>query len=278
MGSGGSSSARGRFRARVLGLIGAVSAVLLLAPAANLSAQGTGQAADTATTPAEPAPPGDVAQASEPGTPQPAGAEPRHGNSGGSAPPRVRTSRTAATAAGSSSVSIVGATASSFAFSPRTIVITAGDTVRWVNNSSTSQGHTATGKSFDSGFMKPGDRYSHTFKDPGSFSYICSIHPFMKGTVTVKSSGSGGSGGGNGGGSSGGGSGSGSTGGGSGGSDGSGGTAGGSGVGSSTGSSGAPSATGQLPSTGLALVPLAALGAALIVLGVAMATRLRAYW
>jgi plastocyanin len=277
VGSGGSSSGRGRSRARALGLIGAVSAVLLLAPAANLAAQGTGQAADAATTPAEPvpAPPGDVPQASEPPALQGAGAGPQEVRSAGSASPRVGTSRTVATAAGSSSVSIVGATASSFAFSPRTIVITAGDTVRWVNNSSTSEGHTATGKNFDSGFMKPGDRYSHTFKDPGSFSYICSIHPFMKGTVTVKSSGSGGSSGGNGGGSSGGGSGSGSTGAGSGGS---GGTTGGSGLGSSTGSSGAPSATGQLPSTGLALVPLAALGAALIVLGIAMATRLRAYW
>ncbi len=169
-------------------------------------------------------------------------------------------------------MSIVGANANAFAFSPGTIVIRAGDTVRWTNDSSASEGHTATGEGFDSGFMREGDTYSHRFSKPGSFSYICSIHPFMKGTVTVKSSGSGGGNGG-GGGSSGGGNGSGSSGG------GDGGTGGGSDLGStSPGSSGSSGATGQLPSTGLALAPLAGAGFALVLGGLALWRRAWLYY
>ncbi len=151
-------------------------------------------------------------------------------------------------------------------------MIRAGDTVRWTNDSSASEGHTATGKELRLGLHEAGRHYSHKFKKPGSFSYICSIHPFMKGTVTVKSSGSGGGNGG-GGGSSGGSNGSGSSGG------GGGGTAGGSSPGFTTpGSSGASGRPGQLPSTGLALAPLAGTGFALMLLGLALWRRAWLYY
>jgi plastocyanin len=279
VGSGGSSSGLARAGARALALGGTALAVALAAPAANLAAQGTSTTPVTTTTvtadptPSSPVPPPDTGiQQSDPGAPRPTGDKPgRGGAPSAGVPPR---SRIPATAAKSTGVSIVGADANSFAFSPAKIVIQAGDTVRWTNSSSASEGHTATGKGFDSGFMKQGDTYSHKFSNPGSFSYICSIHPFMKGTVTVKSSGSGGGSGGGGGGGGGGGSSNGTRGSGS-----SGGASGGTGGGSSSGpttgsSSGAPGATGQLPSTGLALVPLAGVGAGLVLLGLALARRL----
>jgi plastocyanin len=29
------------------------------------------------------------------------------------------------------------------------------------------------------------DQFTHTFTTPGTYAYICSIHPFMHGSVTV---------------------------------------------------------------------------------------------
>jgi hypothetical protein len=42
-----------------------------------------------------------------------------------------------------------------------------------------------TGTGFDSGTLHQGQSYTHAFQSAGTFSYVCSIHPSMKGTVTV---------------------------------------------------------------------------------------------
>ncbi len=84
-----------------------------------------------------------------------------------------------------SSVSIVdGANTSSYAFAPSSITISTGDSVTWTNNGKLP--HTATGDSFDSGTLSPGKSFTQTFSSAGTFNYICSVHPFMKGTVTVQ--------------------------------------------------------------------------------------------
>ncbi len=73
-----------------------------------------------------------------------------------------------------------------FAFKPSTITIPKGTTVIWTQHDSVS--HTVTssvGKGFDSGTLNPGDTFSWTFNDAGTFSYLCSIHPNMKGTIIV---------------------------------------------------------------------------------------------
>ncbi|HEX2667565.1 MAG TPA: plastocyanin/azurin family copper-binding protein [Gammaproteobacteria bacterium] len=33
--------------------------------------------------------------------------------------------------------------------------------------------------------MDTGDTYSYTFTKPGTYSYYCTLHPFMKGKVVV---------------------------------------------------------------------------------------------
>jgi len=74
-----------------------------------------------------------------------------------------------------------------FSFKPAHITIKRGTKVIWINRDSTA--HTATannGRSFDSGRLGPGQRFSHTFKRAGKKSYHCEIHPDMKGSVTVK--------------------------------------------------------------------------------------------
>jgi plastocyanin len=74
-----------------------------------------------------------------------------------------------------------------FRFKPAHITIKRGTKVRWINKDSTT--HTATannGRSFDSGRLGEGQRYTHTFKSAGKKRYHCEIHPDMRGSVVVK--------------------------------------------------------------------------------------------
>jgi plastocyanin len=72
------------------------------------------------------------------------------------------------------------------AFSSASITVVAGTTVTWTNNDEMAHTVTSDGNSFDSGNIAPGGKFSKTFSTTGSFPYHCSIHPTMKGTVTVK--------------------------------------------------------------------------------------------
>ena len=74
-----------------------------------------------------------------------------------------------------------------FRFKPANITIKRGTRVRWINKDSTA--HTATannGRSFDSGLLRKGQRYTHTFKSAGRKGYHCEPHPHMRGIVIVK--------------------------------------------------------------------------------------------
>ena len=72
------------------------------------------------------------------------------------------------------------------AFSQLQTPVLAGDTVTWTNEA--VRAHTVDslgGESFDSPQLFNGDTFSHQFNAPGSFSYYCRIHPFMRGEVDV---------------------------------------------------------------------------------------------
>jgi plastocyanin len=74
-----------------------------------------------------------------------------------------------------------------FTFKPAHITIERGTRVMWMNKD--IHPHTATannGRSFDSGTLLRGQKYTHTFKSAGKKPYHCEIHPQMKGSVTVK--------------------------------------------------------------------------------------------
>jgi LPXTG-motif cell wall-anchored protein len=79
-----------------------------------------------------------------------------------------------------------GVTIKDFSFGPSSVTVHAGDTVTWTNAGPSP--HTATGTGFDTGTLKKGQSGSHTFAQAGTFSYVCTIHPFMKGTVVVAAS------------------------------------------------------------------------------------------
>ncbi|MFI9723113.1 cupredoxin family copper-binding protein [Streptomyces sp. NPDC052396] len=75
-------------------------------------------------------------------------------------------------------------TIAGFAFSPSTLTVSKGTTVTWTNNDSAP--HTVTGSGLNSPTLSRGATYSFKFNSTGTFSYICTIHPSMHGTVVVK--------------------------------------------------------------------------------------------
>ncbi|WP_236652125.1 cupredoxin domain-containing protein [Streptacidiphilus neutrinimicus] len=75
-----------------------------------------------------------------------------------------------------------------FAYQPMALTVAPGQTVTVVNHDSTAHTLTATSNhAFDTGRIDAGATGSFTAPTtPGSYSYICTIHQFMHGTVTVR--------------------------------------------------------------------------------------------
>lgn len=73
-----------------------------------------------------------------------------------------------------------------FAFAPATLTIPVGTTVTWTNQD--EEPHTVVsndGSTFHSPGMGTNGTYTFTFTTAGTFDYVCSIHPFMHGSVVV---------------------------------------------------------------------------------------------
>ncbi|HYS45150.1 MAG TPA: cupredoxin domain-containing protein [Rhizomicrobium sp.] len=66
------------------------------------------------------------------------------------------------------------------------VTVTSGSTVTWTN----LDGEPHTVASIDGLFRSPAldqnDSFRFTFDKPGTYKYICSIHPRMKAVITVK--------------------------------------------------------------------------------------------
>jgi|SRR5580658_415046 plastocyanin len=73
-----------------------------------------------------------------------------------------------------------------FSFSPPTIFVAAGTTVKWTNNDDIPHTVRAVDGSFHSKAMDTDESYAVTFAKPGVYSYFCSLHPKMVGKVVVK--------------------------------------------------------------------------------------------
>jgi plastocyanin len=73
-----------------------------------------------------------------------------------------------------------------FAFVPSNLRVTVGTIVTWTNQDDAS--HTVTsedGATFDSGPFGQGMTFQFTAEAPGTYAYVCQIHPFMRATLTV---------------------------------------------------------------------------------------------
>jgi len=72
-----------------------------------------------------------------------------------------------------------------FSYEPDPVVVQAGGKVTWQNEDSAPHTATADDDSFDTGTIEQGKIGSATFKEAGTFTYFCEIHPTMHGTVEV---------------------------------------------------------------------------------------------
>lgn len=72
-----------------------------------------------------------------------------------------------------------------FAFAPATLTVPPGTTVTWTNRDEEPHTVAAGDGSFHSPGMGTGAIFTHTFSTAGTFDYVCSIHPMMRGTVVV---------------------------------------------------------------------------------------------
>lgn len=72
-----------------------------------------------------------------------------------------------------------------FTYQPDPVVVQVGGKVIWQNQDAAPHTATADDGSFDTGTIEKGKLGSETFKEAGTFTYFCEIHPTMHGTVEV---------------------------------------------------------------------------------------------
>jgi YVTN family beta-propeller protein len=100
----------------------------------------------------------------------------------GKAPRKVVVQRVSAAApAGGTKVSIAN-----FAFAPATLAITAGETVTWSNDDGAPHGLAYPDGAKGIDVLLPGASFSRTYDKPGTFDYLCAVHPYMTGKVVVQ--------------------------------------------------------------------------------------------
>ena len=72
------------------------------------------------------------------------------------------------------------------AFTPDELDVAVGTTVTWTNTDSVPHTSTSDASGWNSGTLQPGAQFSFAFQTAGTFSYHCTIHPGMIGSVVVR--------------------------------------------------------------------------------------------
>ena len=73
-----------------------------------------------------------------------------------------------------------------FAFSPLTLTVKTGTKVTWTNKDTVTHTVTDDKGAFNSGLLTPGNSFSFTFTQAGTYSYHCNIHHSMMATIVVQ--------------------------------------------------------------------------------------------
>ena len=73
-----------------------------------------------------------------------------------------------------------------FGFSPNTATVAKGQPVTFVNCGATQHTSTQSGGAWGSPLLSPNDTYVVTPAQAGTFGYVCTLHPFMQGTLVVQ--------------------------------------------------------------------------------------------
>lgn len=71
-------------------------------------------------------------------------------------------------------------------FEPETVTVAAGGSITWVNEDSVSHNAVAEDGSWKTEIFGGGNSVTLTFDTPGTYPYVCTLHPKMIGTVIVK--------------------------------------------------------------------------------------------
>jgi len=86
----------------------------------------------------------------------------------------------APTAPAGTSVTLAGSR-----FTPLTLTVKVGDSVRWFNDDAMPHTVSAADQSWDSGYLAPGVSFERRFDATGTYSYVCRYHSWMTGTIEV---------------------------------------------------------------------------------------------
>ena len=73
-----------------------------------------------------------------------------------------------------------------FSFTPQTLTVPAGATVKWTNKDDVPHTVVETNQKFKSKALDTDESFSFTFTDPGTYEYFCSVHPKMVAKVIVE--------------------------------------------------------------------------------------------
>ena len=91
-----------------------------------------------------------------------------------------------ATATAQSTPETIDVKIDNFTFGPAELTVKAGSTITWTNRDDIPHTVVSSDKAFKSKVLDTDEKFSSTFRTPGTFSYFCSIHPKMTGKVVVQ--------------------------------------------------------------------------------------------
>ena len=106
----------------------------------------------------------------------------------GAASPTAAAADPAADGAGVRMVEEAGDPRTAWKFDPAQLTVAQGTSVTFTNTGHEVHTATADGGSFDTGVISAGGTQSVVFADAGTFSFHCSLHPWMKAEIVVTES------------------------------------------------------------------------------------------
>ena len=74
----------------------------------------------------------------------------------------------------------------SFHFLPPTLTIAAGTAVTWSNHDEEPHNVVSPERAFRSKAIDGGEKFTTVFDKPGTYNYICAVHPHMRGKIVVE--------------------------------------------------------------------------------------------
>lgn len=79
----------------------------------------------------------------------------------------------------------VAVSIAAFEFDPADVTVASGATVIWTNDDDAVHSISDRARGAESTDLTQGDTYELTYDEPGAHPYVCGIHEYMRGTVTV---------------------------------------------------------------------------------------------